>query len=177
MRSLAVLLIMTTATWAQAQIVFAPSITYSSTEIESPGGTTDSDSMVIDLKVGYQHASGLILGANYSMNNMALFNDDDSGFSLGPMVGFSHYNGFYALFSYFIMGEFEQGNSTTTLTEGMGPQVDIGWVFPITSSFSLGPQITYKSITYDTIESAGVETTQENTITEINPFITLWFRF
>ena len=87
MRILSMLLVMIGMSAAQAQIVFAPALTYSTVQVESAGVTsTDFDSMVLDLKVGYQHASGLFLGGMYTMNDSRIFNDGDGGFRLGQQL-------------------------------------------------------------------------------------------
>ena len=99
---------------------------------------------------------------------------NQKGFAAGPTVGYSHYSGFYTLFTYFLMAEFKV-DSTNTFTDGMGPQVDIGWAFPLTSSFHIGPQITYRSITFDKQDPGAVSV--EITRTDLVPAINLWFNF
>lgn len=172
MKFLVVLGLFFTVVTAQAEIVFSPSFSYFKTEDESGGVTVETEVSTYDFKLGYVHPSGLFLGGMYQMRA----ENDNDGSAVGPTLGFSHYSGFYALFTYFLMAE-QDLSDTRTLTDGMGPQVDLGWVFPITSSFLLGPQISYRSIGYDKEENSGVESTADYTRSEILPYISLWFRF
>lgn len=162
-------------TAAQAEIVFAPGISYSKTEIES-GGTTELEGTSYDLKLGYVSNSGLYLGAQYAMMGNPLFGDNNDGFAAGPTIGYAHNSGFYALFTYHLISE-QDVSATSTLTDGMGPQIDIGWVFPLNHTFHMGPQITYRSIGYDKQDTGGASTDADVTITQILPTISFWFAF
>lgn len=167
MRLLSMIFILLGVSIAQAQIVIAPAFTYRDTQVED-NVTVESDALVVDVKAGYLHGSGLYLGANYSLEK----SNDDDGFSVGPTVGYAHYSGFYALFTYYVLAEYETA-AGNEYTEGMGPQVDLGWVFPLTSVMSLGPQISYKSISYDKQN----DISDEITVSEIQPYISVWFHF
>jgi hypothetical protein len=68
-------------------------------------------------------------------------------------------------------------DATNTLTDGMGPQIDVGWAFPITATFHLGPQITYRSVGFDKLETSGVSADADVTLSYIMPAINLWFNF
>ena len=175
MRILLGILVLCATSMASANVVFSPSFSYMTEEIEQAGTTVrELTKTSYDFRLGYLHPSGLYLGGMYIMTSRDDGNYNEKGFAVGPTVGFSHYAGFYALFTYFLMAE-NKVAADTTFTDGMGPQVDIGWAFPLTSSFHLGPQITYRSITYDKVDPGAValETTQ----TEIVPAINLWFNF
>ena len=163
---------------ASAQIVFSPSISYITDEIEVNGASAEDNRMFADFRLGYLHSSGLFLGGMYSMAKYSNGTTSANGFSVGPTLGFSHYSGFFALFTYYIMAEQDNRQDVTQkLTDGMGPQIDIGWAFPITASFHLGPQITYRSVTYDKLETGGASQDIEFTQSHILPAINLWFNF
>ncbi len=175
MRILSGILMLCLTSVASANIVFSPSFSYMKEEQENAGVTTgEYTKSFYDFRLGYLSASGLYLGGIYSMSSYddGLYNQ--KGFAVGPTVGFSHYSGFFALFSYFLMAELKT-SSTSTLTDGMGPQVDVGWAFPLTSSFHLGPQITYRSITFDKLDPGA--TAVDITLTDLIPAINLWFNF
>jgi hypothetical protein len=158
---------------AEAEIVFSPSVSYFKTKDESNGATAgESEVKAYDFKLGYLDGSGLFLGGMYSMISY----DDNDGKAFGPTLGYSHYSGFYALFTYFLVAE-QDISATQTLVEGMGPQIDVGWVFPITRMFMIGPQISYRSISYDKIDNSGTESTLDYSRSQIMPYISLWFRF
>ncbi len=157
---------------ANAEVVFAPAASYFKIEDESNGTTSELEISNYDLKLGFVDASGLYLGGMYQMSKL----NNDNAFAVGPTLGFSHYSGFYALFTYFLVAEQDNG-ANSTFTDGMGPQIDLGWIFPLTSSFFIGPQISYRSISYEKQDTAGVSTDVDFTRTNILPYISLWFRF
>lgn len=158
-----------------AQIVFAPAFSYikeESSDKNNSANDSEDKRTLIDLKLGYLHHSGLYLGGLYSTNKY----NDDKQMAVGPTLGYSHYSGFYALFTYHLMSKYES-SSGAELTDGMGAQVDVGWVFPLTSVFSIGPQISYRSINYKKLESSGTDVTIDQTRSSMNPYISLWFQF
>lgn len=182
MRIFTGLLFLVATSVASAQIVFAPSISYTTQEIDNgSGGVSKEKIMFGDLRLAYLHSSGLFLGGTYSMAKLGDETNSTDGFSVGPTIGFSHYSGFYALFTYFLMSEQEVVNSGVidTRTDGMGPQIDVGWAFPLTAMFHLGPQITYRSVAYDKLDSAGggASTDVDVTLSYMMPSIMLWFNF
>lgn len=172
MKFFVIFAVLLTTVSASAEIVFAPAASYFKTEDDNQGSVSESEISSYDLKLGYVGASGLYLGGMYQMSKFG----DDAGMAAGPTLGFNHYSGFYALFTYFLIAE-QELNSTTELTDGMGPQVDIGWVFPVTRMFMIGPQISYRSISYDKVDSGGASADTDFTRTNILPYISLWFRF
>jgi hypothetical protein len=174
MRFILGILLLFVTSMASANIVFSPSFSYMAEEQENAGVTTSEyTKSFYDFRLGYLSASGLYLGGIYSMSSYDQ-GYNQKGFAVGPTVGYKHYAGFFALFSYYLMAELKV-DATSTLTDGMGPQVDIGWAFPLTSSFHIGPQITYRSITFDKIDPGAVAV--EITQTDLVPAINLWFNF
>lgn len=157
---------------AQAEIVFAPGLSYLKIEDENTGTTTETEISSYDLKLGYVGSSGLYLGGMYQMSKIG----DDKATAVGPTLGYSHYSGFYALFTYFLMAQQDAG-SGSEFTDGMGPQVDLGWVFPVTRVFMIGPQVSYRSISYDKFKANGASVDADYTRSNILPYISLWFRF
>lgn len=158
---------------AHAEIIFSPALSHTRQRSESSGILTNKEEVSFyDFRLGYLDPSGLYLGAVYSMGTI----DDDDAFSVGPTVGFSHYSGFYAFFSYYLMAE-TKSPSGNKVTDGMGPQVDIGWVFPLTSMFHIGPQISYRSIGYDKQEVGGATNSVDIVDTFFTPSVVLWFVF
>lgn len=178
MKFLVVVSIFLSVVAAQAEIVFAPGVSYFKTEDEVSGTSVSEITMTsYDLKLGYVHHSGLYLGGMYQMSKRSFgAGSNDKGYAAGPTLGYSHYSGFYALFTYFLVAEHDY-SAPTKLTDGMGPQVDVGWVFPLTHMFFIGPQLSYRSIGYDKIESPTGSADTEFTRSDILPYISLWFRF
>jgi hypothetical protein len=171
MRFMIALVVLFSSLAANAEIVFSPSVSYLSQKDENSGTVSEEKIGTYDFKLGYLHQSGLYLGGMYSMMKV----NDDSGSSLAATVGYHHFSGFFALFSYHLMAEMDAG--ANKIKNGVGPQIDLGWVFPLTSMFSVGPQITYRSINYKKADTGGVTSDIDFTRSNLMPYITLWFRF
>lgn len=177
MRILLGLFMLLGVTTASADIVFAPSISYMTekSDDKTAPSTTEVKRAFYDFRLGYLHSSGLFLGGTYSMQKFSTGGTNLDGYSAGPTLGFSHYSGFYTFFTYFLLGEMDKTTSTK-YTNAMGPQIDVGWAFPLTASFHLGPQITYRSISYDKLKGAG-SVSYDYTYSGITPAVVLWFNF
>jgi hypothetical protein len=166
---------------ALAQIVVSPGISYTSDKVDVTqpasisGASYETQETRVDMRLGYILPMGLYLGANYAHVGQTIGNDSSSGYLAGPSIGyFSHGTGFYGLLTYHVMGE--MGDSTK-FTGAQGPQVDVGWIFPITSVFSIGPQLTWRSIEFGNIESGGTSVNTDYKRDTIAPYVSLWFMF
>lgn len=159
---------------ASANIVFSPGLSYLSSDVDNNGATSESSNLRADVRLGYVMPMGLYLGGMYAHLSNDSGSSDSSGSLIGPTVGYSSMMGFYTLLTYHIIGEV---GDTTKFTGGKGPQIDIGWVFPLSSGFAIGPQFTYRSISFDKVETGGVSTDTDYTETTIAPYLSLWFMF
>ena len=162
---------------ASASFVISPGISYidRKQDASTPGAINSSSNETrADIRVGYILPMGLYLGGMYShigSDNNAI---DSSGNLIGPSVGYYSLMGFYTMLTYHITGEVGDANK---YSGGKGPQIDVGWVFPLTANFSLGPQLTYRSIEFDKLESGGVTVDTDFKDTTIAPYLSLWFMF
>ncbi len=165
---------------ASANLVLSPGLGYYSSAVEATQpASLDSETTELraDIKLGYVLPMGLYLGGMYAHIDQEVCGGgcaDSSGFLIGPSVGYHSLTGFYLLGTYHIMGE--QGD-TSKFTGGKGPQVDIGWVFPVSTYVAIGPQLTWRSIEYDKLESAGTSQDTDYKQTSIAPYLSLWFMF
>lgn len=166
---------------ASANLVFSPNIGYYSTSTdESTPSTVNREETFtyLDMKVGYVMPMGLYFGGMYSSTSSESCAggtcSDGSGFNIGPTIGYMSAQGIYAHLTYYIMGE--EGDNPKN-SGGKGPQIDLGWMFPLSSSFFLGPQLTYRSIEYDTREENSISADTDEKDTVIAPYISLWFMF
>lgn len=75
------------------------------------------------------------------------------------------------------MGEVEDTLSADKYTGGKGPQIDVGWVFPLSAYFAIGPQITWRSVEFDKLESSTASVDTDFKSTSIAPYLSLWFMF
>ena len=164
---------------AFAQLVISPGVGYYSSDVESTQGITANTERTetrIDARVGYVLPMGLYLGGMYSHNNVDFGVADGTGNLMGPTVGYYSMMGFYTLLTYHIVGEFEF-DASSKITGAKGPQVDVGWIFPISAYFGIGPQITWRSIEYDKVEGGGTSVDTDYKDTSIAPYVSLWFMF
>ena len=178
MKLLPILLSLVIATPALAAFVFSPNVGYYSQEREE---TLPADSsyktteLRLDARIGYILPMGLYVGGMYASTNSDDGTTNNGGSMIGPTIGYYSMMGFYSLFTYHIIGELEEGVSK--YTGAQGPQADIGWIFPISSFFAIGPQLTWRSIEYDKLETAGVSVESNRKDTSIAPYVSLWFMF
>ena len=165
------------SSYGQAQVVFSPGLAYLSDTQEQTDPTSsnvETSQLRADIRLGYILPMGLYVGGMYAYNSVDVNGTDSTGFLAGPSVGYHSMMGFYTMLTYHILGE---TGDTTKFTGAKGPPVDIGWVFPLTSSFALGPQITYRSVEFDKIETAGSSIDTDLKQTSIAPYLSLWFMF
>jgi hypothetical protein len=172
MRFLIVISLIFASFTSQAAIIFAPGLAYTKDTTTVDGTKTESKRTSLDLRLLYLHQSGLLLGGMYAMTSI---NDDDQT-AVGPSLGYNAKNGFFALFTYFLVSEYKF-SSGGKYKDGMGPQIDIGWVFPLTESIYLGPQLSYRSVSYSKIDSGGNSVSTDTTVANTTPYITLWLKF
>jgi hypothetical protein len=162
-----------------ASFVINPSVSYMSreTEMTQPAAASGKQSETrIDVKLGYVLPMGLYLGGMYASTSEKNGTVTDKGSSIGPTIGYFSMMGFYTLFTYYIIGQMDS-TPPNKFTGGKGPQVDVGWVFPISAYFSIGPQITWRSLEYNKFETAGVSLDSDYKATSIAPYLSLWFMF
>ena len=166
------------ATPALAQFVVSPGIGYYSDKSEINNTESESTETRLDARFGYVLPMGLYLGGTYSYFNQENCSGstctDGGGNMLGPTIGYYSMRGFYTLFTYHITGE---AGDDPKFTGAQGPQVDVGWVFPLSSFFAIGPQLTWRSIEYDKVETSGVSQDTDLKNTSIAPYVSLWFMF
>lgn len=165
---------------AMAEFVIAPGISYGeTTTTQSTPGTSDVTvgETRIDVKVGYILPMGLYLGGMYADISENQNGVKNKGNLIGPSIGYYSMMGFHALLTYHIMGSMETAGGAAEYTGGKGPQVDIGWVFPLSTYFAIGPQMTWRSIEFDKLEGGGLSFDTDEKRTSIVPYLSLWFMF
>ena len=176
---LAMTLCLLLAAPAVASFVLSPNISYITNDVEetqpTPGNTSELGETRIDAKLGYILPMGLYVGGMYSSVSLKSGATSNSGSLIGPSIGYYSPMVFYTMLTYIIMGEQDLG--PTTMTGAKGPQIDIGWVFPLSAYFAIGPQMTWRSVEFDKAETGGVSVDTDHTRTSIAPYLTLWFMF
>lgn len=138
-------------------------------------GDNKRENLYTDIKLGYLtgtwYFGGILSNYSQKVNSTEMKRN-----LLGATVGY-HNSGYFIDLSYFLSGELDS-NGLAKATKGSGLGVDFGYNAPITSSFFLGLQMSYKSISYGEIESGGVSVSQTNKEkSELYPMINLGFVF
>ena len=164
---------------AQAQWLFSPTFTYESSEVKpDSGAATKQTFTAIHARVGYILSNRFYVGGIYEQetwNSGGTFSPKITGF--GPSVGYVSEKGFNVILHYLYGAQYEQ-STTFKRTAGAGPQIDVGYSFELNSTFALGPQITYRSVTFSKSETNGVENDDDKiTYTDLRPMIALFVKF
>lgn len=163
---------------AFSSIVFSPGVSYRTTDTEASQPSainSEGSETIIDVKLGYVLPMGLYLGGMYSAISGKTAVDNDKGKLIGPSIGYYSPMGFYTFLTYHIIGDLDRGGDT--LTGGKGPQLDLGWVFPLSANFAIGPQMTWRSTEFDKRETAGVSVDTDYKTSSLSPYVSLWFMF
>lgn len=138
---------------------------------------TDSKSSVTDMDalLGYAMGSGLYLGLAYNSYSGKDATTTTTASAMGLSVGYMM-NGWMFMAHYYLSGSLTSG--TTSYSNGSGIGVDLGYMFPLGSTFNLGLALNYRSIEYKKLESSGVEVANSSLkTTTMAPKIVLGFMF
>ncbi len=137
-----------------------------------------------DILLGYTFGN-IFLGANYNYDAIILSGNTtstDSFQSIGGDLGIMTDN-IFLFFTYYFSSTAATGqglpnNGEVDFNKGTGYQVKLGYMFDVGSGWSLGPAITYKSLTYAAFASgvnSGMSTSF--TFTTLVPEATIRYRF
>jgi hypothetical protein len=158
-----------------------PSVMYSFADT-TEGTTAGIATTRADVGLGYKFSGPFYVGGTYSYYSAAgtgSTTGKDTATGYGPTVGLQS-KGFRLHVTYFVGGSREDdlGNSLTKYTSGSGYAAAISYLFNVSSSFALGPELTYRSIKYTKKQvGAGAETSVDHTDTDLSPYIALSFKF
>lgn len=156
----------------------APALFYATSEYdrtEIGGGTGESSSLYYDLRLGYSWSNGMYAGAIYGTRGDGNGTNDFAETYMGASFGYSN-DGWIAVLHYFISAEEEIGTNTS-LTSGTGFGLDIGYMWSVNNTFSIGPQLSYRTFSYTKLDVAGTETDKDTSQAYTLPYIALGFSF
>jgi hypothetical protein len=152
-------------------LVFLPSFIYTSTsEANETTGATAIDyertTLSYDVRIGYIFKSGFYFGCLYAGENSDVDNSlpETSRTSFGFSFGYIKW-GFQAAATFYPYSRQEitsAPNIVQSYSKGTGFQVDVGYLYRLNDTFSVGPQLVYKSINY----GEAISTT--NAVTDAN---------
>jgi hypothetical protein len=168
---------------ALAQVVFDPAVRHTKikvTDASGVQGSIDTRQTVFDLKLGYLLAPhGVLVGGMYKIENANFRGGDSRGYAIGPVVGWTD-GRFLVAGTVFLTGErkLTTGGVETKYSSLAGYQLDLAYTCAITTSFGLGPQLTYRSVKFGkTAVGSAAESGQSLEETEMIPAIALHFAF
>lgn len=155
-----------------------------STEGAITANATQGTTVLLDFNIGYQMGNGLYLGLLYASDSGESKNSSGvttkataSGY--GPSIGYMK-NGWFGHFHYILSSEYDSNTSTTAKwTKGTGMQVDVGYMMPVSSVFSLGVEMSYRSLEYGTFkDDTGTDITDnKRKVSDMMPRLRLTFIF
>ncbi len=161
---------------AHANILFSPSITYmEQSQQVAANPESQAKLTVIDMKLGYVFDFGLYVGGFYSIQDHDFLSDSSDSY-LGPSVGYYN-SGFLAVGTYYIFGEKDFTDGSGKMTGVNGFQIDVAYAVPVTDNFRIGPQLTYQSVEFDTLEVNGFDSSVDYEFSSITPYFNLMFLF
>ena len=155
-----------------------PALSYISASEQTEGSQTVTSSTLFgDLKFGYMWKSGLYIGGLYHYETGSIAGGGTSTTAAAPSIGFFH-GSWMAIFSYELYAQRKLAGSNITYSSGMGYQFDLAYTPAVTDTFSVGPQLTYRSTTYAKTQTGSAPAQSiKFTRVDIIPMIAMAFNF
>lgn len=174
MKTLIALFLATFGTYAAADGVIRPSLSYSIHKTESGGSTSETTTRMLDIVGGWWNGRNLSVLGLYGTQNETTSPGGSSTdrTSLGVGIGYTNKDEgpFAALF--YVLQDTEKSGSTKY--EGDGFQLDFGYLFKA-ASIGIGPQFSYRIHNYKKVNGATMANTLKKT--ELDPMVALQFTF
>lgn len=147
---------------------------YYSLTSNSGSSSTKSTNSIYDIKGGYANSKGLYLGGIYtSRNDDIAGTSSTSGSELGASAGYFGRSGFHFVGHYIFSATL--GSSVGGYEEGSGLQAEFGYLTDASSTFFIGVDLSYRSLTYR--KQAGISLVNNYTQTELFPQLSFAFTF
>jgi hypothetical protein len=137
-------------------------------------GTQDSMSQ-LELRVGYEFEMGLYLGGFYSLASQK-FIDDSNDYYVGVQAGYV-YKGVYGLLGYVLNGDQDLTSGGIKYSGAHGLQVTAGYRVLLMEDVYIGPEFTYRKISFKDIELAGIANTASRRDEVVIPSLAVYFAF
>lgn len=139
-----------------------------------PAGSSDKNTYM-NLKLGYLMSNSIYLGAVYATLNTSDGTNNGSRTATGAQLGY-HSGGYFLDFTYYFGGT-HKFSETSAVKEASGIGLEVGYNTMVSSSFYIGAELNYMSLTYKKRETSGVTTDRNNTFTEMYPMLNTGFIF
>lgn len=160
-------------------LLLAPQIVFAGFSLNPSYGVyrTDAQNSMsqIELRVGYEFDMGLYLGGFYSLASQK-FIDDSSDYYVGVQAGYSCH-GVYGLVGYVINGDQDLTSGGIKYSGAHGLQVTAGYRVLLMEDVYIGPELTYRKVSFDDIEVSGLATEASRYDEIVIPSIAVNFKF
>jgi hypothetical protein len=160
-------------------LIFLPQMAFAGFELQASYGTYKDNSALgmgqLELRVGHSFDFGLFLGAFYSLGSDKYIQHANQYF-VGPMVGYQ-WRGIYTMAGYMLTGESDQASGGTKYGKNGGYQVTLGYRLMLIEDVFLGPELTYRNVSYDDIQVQGISSPSDRRDVTMIPAINLQFKF
>lgn len=153
--------------------LFYSNLNYDFTKIG--GGEGKQTQLNYSFTLGYTLTNQLYLGVIYEVLSQSNDTDTLKDTNLGASIGYRA-NGWEITAHYFLSAENEL-SITNKLTDGNGFGLDLAYLWSINSAFYLGPQLSYRSLTYSKYSVSGNKTAADTSQSYMLPYVVLGLKF
>lgn len=156
-----------------------PQMAFAGFSLNPSYGVYKSDSQnsmsQFELRVGYEFDFGLYLGGFYTLGSQK-FVVDSSDYYVGVQVGYE-YGGVYGLAGYVINGDQDMTSGGEKYSGAHGLQVTLGYRQAIMEDVYLGPELTYRKVSFEDSEISGLAADTSRNDSVVIPSIAVYFAF
>lgn len=147
-------------------------ITYFGRKLEEAGVSDEFNTIVGELRAGYNFNFGLFAGATAHYDTGKAAGQTVATYYGGPTIGYSSsMTGIFVAATYHLIGK-QDLDALGEYDKVSGLQIDVAYPMMLTESLKFGPQLSYRSM-----KSSDSDTLAENKTKELVPFMGLWFIF
>ncbi len=136
---------------------------------------TENTASQLNLRMGYTFDFGLFVGGFYTLSANKFIDDSDE-YLLGPMIGYE-WKGLYGQVGYIVNSDSDMKSGGIKYSSGTGYTATVGYRLAIAEDTMIGPEVTYRTTEYDSVETQGIGVPTDRTDTVIIPGIALLFNF
>ncbi len=129
----------------------------------------------LELRVGYKFDFGLYLGGFYNLASQKYL-VDSSDYYVGVQAGYE-YHGLYGLAGYIINGDQDMTSGGVKYSGAHGMQLTFGYRLPLMEDVYLGPELTYRKVSFKDEEISGLADDVSRHDEVIIPSIAVYFAF
>jgi hypothetical protein len=160
-------------------ILFLPQVSMASFVLNPSVGfyKTDTDNSLtqFELRIGYAFDFGLYVGGFYDLTTQKFVEDADEFYG-GVHIGYE-YGNVYGLIGYVVAGDQDLNSGGVKYTGATGVQATLGYRLLLTEDVYLGPELTFRRVSFDDEEIQGVAAPTNRQDEVLIPSIAVLFKF